>query len=243
MKRSLLALALALLPLVAAAQNPVSPAASQAEQRAAEYACLALARPLPGGGTCCVAGGGEVMRAAHYWAQKYPDDGIGNPVAVPQNRVTRALHRPEALRLPPDWYDDKYKPLWADDAVFPADKVLDLWYAALETLEIPISWFCDEAGEHLVIVSGEAANCLHYKMYVYQWNAERKAFARRGVYGITSRHLALIPTRGEFLPEGMRVSVLGHSRAGNSLEYRHLFRYANGNDDYRFPDEEMRWKF
>ncbi len=239
---TLIALSFALLPAVAAepsALHPSAAAAEQAAQRAAEYACTALSRPLPGGGHCCVAGGGSVMRSARHIAQKYPEAGIGVPVPVPENRVTAALNCPEACGLPPDWYDDKFKPLWSADVAIPADKVRELWYAALETLEIPISWFCDEAGDNLVIVTGGAANCEYDEMYHYQWDAEKQAFVRRAVCTYTSELLVLIPTMVEFVPEGMRVGALYVTEKGNTLQHRHLFRYADEKQYVEFPDSEI----
>ncbi len=241
MKHTLFALSLALLPLAAAETNTLHPspeARERAAERAAEFACIALSRPLAGGGHCTVAGGGSVIRSELYIAREYPEAGLGTLVPVPVNRVTCALNSPEACDLPADWYDDKYKPLWKEDALIPADKVRELWYAAIECLEVPLSWFCDEAGDNLVIITGHAANYNYYEMYLYQWDEARQAFVRRGVYSFASRVLDLIPTRTEFLPEGMRVCGQLATEKGNTVEYSHLFRYAEGNAVVRFPDGE-----
>ncbi len=251
-----LALSLTLLPLTAVAEPAAfsyptgakvaqwrAEAEAQKTQRYARYACMALERPLPGGGTCCVAGGGDVIRTAQAWAERAPHAGIGVPCAVPVNRVTAALNTPASCNLPDDWYDDKYQAYWEPAALIPADKVLELWYAALERLFVPISWFCDASGDHFVIITGGAACFHYYGMYVYQWNEEKQAFARRGFYEYSSRLFCLIPTRTEFLSEGMRVCGLSLTDQGNTLEYRHFFRYEKQDGAVRFPDEELRHTF
>ncbi len=249
MKRALAILSLVLLPMAAAespapdpASHHVAAVAASDRIKEAESACIALARPLPGGGKLVVAGAGAAIHEAVYLQKLMPAEDVGTLASVPENRVTRALNCPEARQLPDNWYDDKYKAYWDSSASIPADKVLELWYSALETLYVPVSWFCDEAGDNLVIITGRAANCHCYEMYLYQWDAAKQAFSRRGVYTIYSRLFLLNPTRVDFLPEGMRVSVLALPRGGGSLEYRRLFRFADGDTTYRFPDENLRWE-
>ncbi len=223
-----------------AAQRRAEEAARKERQRAL-FTCVALSRPLPGGGRYCVAGAGDMMHTARYAAGISPVEDVGAPAPVPENRVTRALNCPEAQGLPDNWYDDKYTPLWKEDALIPADKVLELWYAALESLWVPVSWFCDASGDNLVIISGRAANCHCYEMYLYQWDAERQGYARRGVYTYYSRLLQVFPTRVEFRPDGMSVTGRLLTQKGNTMEYRHIFRHADGNQTVRFPDENLRW--
>ncbi len=228
MKHTLLSLSLALLPLAAADTISAQPQAS--EQAPASSPCMAFSCPERG----CVAGFGAVMREAVGLHRQEPSAGLAVPAPVPSNRVTRALNTPKAAGFPSDWYDDKYKPLWAADALIPADRVLELWYAAMERLDVPVSWFCDEAGDNLVITTGHAANFHAYEMYLYQWSEAEQGFRRRGVYYFGSKVYQLLPSRVQFLPEGMSISARSLMKPGH--EFRHLFLYAAGNTAVRFPE-------
>ncbi len=224
MRHTLLTLFLALHPMAAAAPSEVD--------------CFALSHSLPDGGCCVVAGHGTVMNEVRRWNKLLPVAQAGIPSSVPANRVTRALNTPAAASLPADWYDDKYKAFWAADALISADQVRKLWYAALENLDVPISWFCDEAGDNLVIVSGNAANYFAYDMYLYQWQEEKKSFVRRGNYYFGSKYFILVPSRVEFLPEGMRICAVS-AREGRVQEFHHLYRYDEGNAAVSFPERRM----
>ncbi len=228
----LLPLFLALLPLVVA-DNLSARIPPHAEQPV-KKGCLAFSCPGQG----CVAGYGEVMQdvvALHRWM---PSARLAVLVAIPANRVMRALNIPKAAAFPPDWYDDKFKPFWAADALIPADRVLELWYAAQECLAVPVSWFCDAAGDNLVIVTGHAANFHAYEMYLYQWNEAEQGFRRRGVFYFGSKEYHLIPSRVKFKPEGMSITAVSPLRP-EAAPFYHLFRYADGNTSVRFPDRNQ----
>ncbi len=153
----------------------------------------------------------------------------------PENRVERALSD-AAAEFPknrPDGADDAF---WAEDALIPVDKLLNLWRAAVDNLAAPMSSFGDAAGDWFFIVSGDAA-CYHrYHMFVYQWVEAEQGFRRRGEYTIASRTWALCPERAEFLPEGMKLTCCRRA-ANGELEYRcHLFPWEQKVAEHRLED-------
>ncbi len=155
----------------------------------------------------------------------------------PENRVASVLFDAAAAEWPPNRPDGADDALWVEDALIPADKLLNLWRAAVDNLAVPLSWFCDAAGDWLVIVSGDAA-CYHrYHMFVYQWVEAEQGFRRRGEYTLDSRTWALCPVLpAEFLPEGMKVSCCRRA-ANGEMEYRsHLFPWAQKVAEHRFED-------
>ncbi len=110
---------------------------------------------------------------------------LGEAVRRPENRVTQ--------QLPPQWAE----------AVSQADEDGEL-----------LSWFCDEAGEHFVIVT-QPDDFSDYGLQHYRWDAAQQAFVERGRYVCEpGGDRILNPMQVQFLEEGMNVSFLRVSKDG-----------------------------
>ncbi len=167
-----------------------------------------LILPLPEGGHRHAAMGGALRAELRGGATSYAKV-IGSFSPLPDNRITRALNsrhpwRSQGQRNPRavDW-------LKKPGSFIPAGQLGELWSAAANDVyyNAQPSWFCDEAGEHLVILS--KSDPLHsYVVQVFVWDAARGGFVQRVRYPLACGNMLPISTRTEFLPDGVRLCCM-----------------------------------
>ncbi len=146
---------------------------------------------------------------------------------LPDNRITQVLTRPGEMLFPPGRADGADDALWAEDALIPADKLGNLWRAAVDNLPLFLSWFCDAAGEYFVIVSTDAA-CYHrYHMFVYHWESAHRAFRRKGEFTLASRTWAFCGRNTTFSTEGMQVVCERGAKSGQRERCSHFFLWKD----------------
>ncbi len=139
-------------------------------------------------GSCRLVGvGGELKQQLLGLLENHPgaEKVLGCEVRRPENRITQ--------QLPPQW----------EEAVDLADEDGEL-----------ISWFCDEAGEHFVIVT-QPDDFSGYGLQHYRWDAAQQRFVEIGRYVCErGNDWTLNPMQVQFTDGGMNVSFLRIGKDG-----------------------------
>ncbi len=154
-----------------------------------------------------VAAGGELFRLLSGLLERTPaaQAATGSPAPLPDNRVTRHLNSEYA------WMLGERNAGLTEPGPFVTEKALfGLWVYEQNRLQeddMSAGWFCDEAGENLVIV-GYTDDDSACELNVYTWDAARQGFVERGQYWCNHCGLPLNPAQVEFGVDRIRVPFL-----------------------------------
>ncbi len=182
------------------------------------------------------------------------ESGLARPVALPDNRVTRALSRtmmldeaeergmsiPKAALIAMMQGEDEVPFLRPGDEV-PAERLAELWYRVQLNMAFCDSWFCDEAGNYLVFVGGSASGAVTDEFLLFRWDEQKQLFVNCGSNYYVSRALGFNPSLVEFDDRGMRLNVIVSSQDGATrFRYTHYFDYRTPGDKcYLISDREL----
>ncbi len=182
--------------------------------------------PQAVGGQGLMAVGGSLLEDLKDAAA---EEAVGTLGWLPDNRVTRALNSSHPWRSQDSRNMEAEEWVQKPGSFIPLEQLPALWSTAYCSLYYDDSpgWFCDEAGEHLVIICRKFVKCYCYVLHVFVWDAERGGFEQRASHMLACGSLQPVPTRTEFHPTGMRLCCMSFGGQSAPEESYYFIHYAD----------------